>query len=159
MPEQDSNGNDLTPMTGRRKDDGPFDAERHFPQEWHTGIREAIREGISAGLANHCRVPLVDEEMPHIRMMMNGIKDFGKGSAYHGIDEMMENHKFVQSYRNSEETKEQKKDHEWARRQRARFDSAAKRLGGTLITFGVAAFFTLIGFGIKEWIDTMKSAN
>lgn len=133
-----------------------FDAEKYFPQAFHRGIREAIREGIEIGIRAHCRIPISQDEAEQMRFFCDNVRQLGGGDFHKGMNEIHDNHEFIMNHRKDKEFKELKKDHEWVRRQRNRFDSAAKRLGGTLITFGAALLFTVIGYGIKEWIDMLK---
>jgi hypothetical protein len=134
-------------LSDRRK----FEAEKYFPTEWHEGIRKAIKEGISDGLAEHCRLPISDNECQQVRFLFDGIRALGKGDLHDGIDRLFSDHKWVIERAEDEEKEE---NHTWAEYWRKKMGRMSDKIGTTVIGIFVALIFMLFGYGIKELVES-----
>lgn len=138
-----------------------FDAEKYFPQAFHRGIREAIREGIEMGIKAHCRIPIGDQEAQQVRFFMDGVNDIGDGSIHRGLDRMMDNHREMQrmiSLKDDEEHKkeeaEKARDHRAMRRLRGRLDALSGKVGATVLTALVLAVLGVFWLGLRTHLNT-----
>jgi hypothetical protein len=159
MPTENEQGAGLFPMqpTGDASlEDKEFESVKHFPPEWHKGIREAIKEGIAEGLRAHCRVPLNNDECRQVGYMFEGIRDLGGGSVHHGMDIMMENHRWMQD-RRSEDGKELDENHKWVKRVRTRMDKVSTKVGMIVVTAFVLFLISLFGGGVAGWIESIRA--
>lgn len=148
MSEPKHDAGSLHPVPQASINEGEFESVKHFPPEWHKGIREAIKEGIAEGLRAHCRIPLNNDECRQVGYMFEGIHDLGGGSVHRGMDIMMENHRWVLSRRDSVTGAERDANHVWASSVRCRLNKISTRVGTVIVTSAVLALISLLGWGV-----------
>lgn len=133
-----------------------FVSVRHFPPEWHRGIREAIKEGITEGIKAHCRIPLSSEECNSVGFLFEGIRDLGDGSTHRGVDAMMDNHRWLQK-RRTELSDDYEENHKWVKKTRLRMEKVSTRIGMIIVSAVVLGVISLVIGGVAGWVEAVKS--
>lgn len=133
-----------------------FVSVKHFPPEWHRGIREAIKEGITEGIKAHCRIPLSGEECNNVGFLFEGIRDLGDGSTHRGMDVMMDNHRWLQK-RRAELSDDYEENHKWVKRTRLRMEKVSTKVGMIVVTAFVLFIISLFGGGVAGWIESIRT--